>query len=198
MARKTPGDPRMRRLETALDQIAKRLDALEGREAPKRGGRTAPAPAAAGPGAGSGGNGGVVARLRDRRGGPYERGKNRGAVLYAGAVTVGEREYLWEVERPVPGLLALEPEVITPILAALASPQRLLLLRTLLAGPKSSHELQRALGVASAGQLYHHLKELLAVGIVDQRDRSAYQIAARHVVPVLAIMAAAFDLGAGS
>ena len=185
---KTGPDQRVRRMETVLEQISKRLEALEGGATRSP---TSSVPAI------SPVDAGVVELLRGRHGGPYEDGKNRGAVLYAGAVSVGDREYLWEMERPVPGLLSLKPEVITPILSALASPQRLQLLRALLLGPKSSHELKEALGVSSAGQLYHHLKELVAAGIVEQRDRTAYQLAARHVVPLLAIMAAALDLGAG-
>jgi DNA-binding HxlR family transcriptional regulator len=140
---------------------------------------------------------GVVELLRGRTGGPYRRGKHRGAVLYAGAVAIGEREYLWEMERPVPGLLAVSSDSIATILAALASAQRLQLLRALVGGPRSSRQLQQALGVPSPGHLYHHLKELLAAGIVEKRDRTAYQLPARCVVPLLAVVAATFDLGAG-
>ena len=66
--------------------------------------------------------------------------------------------------------------------------------RALVQGAHTSQELQAILGVSSPGQLYHHLKELLAVGIVTQTGRSHYEVAALQVVPLLAILAAAFDL----
>lgn len=141
---------------------------------------------------------GLVERLRTRAGGPYQDGARRGAILYGGAVELDEREYLWEMERPAPGLIDLPAEEIASILGVLASPQRLSLLKTLLTGARSSHELQEALGISSPGQLYHHLKELTAIGIVEQTRRGSYQIAARHVIPFLTVLAAAVDLGASS
>ena len=174
-------------LEKRLRELGRRVDALEARLA-ERESPAVPVPAI------SPADAGLVDLLRGRRGGPYEQGKRRGAVLYAGALEVEGREYLWEMERPLPGLLAVKAEAIAALLSSLASPQRLQLLRALLGGPKSSQELQEALGISSPGQLYHHLKELTAAGIVEQRDRSAYQLSARRVVPFLAIVAAALDL----
>jgi DNA-binding transcriptional ArsR family regulator len=189
--RKAGGEERLLALERAVRELTARLAALEVAARP---GEEGPPPAPPAELAGVD----LIEALRGRRGPPYERGDRRGAVLYAGAVSIGGGEYLWQVERPAPGLLALKPERIAPVLASLSSPQRLSLLGALLAGPKSSQELQEVLGVSSPGPLYHHLKELLAAGIVEQRERSAYQIVARHVVPLLAIWAAAFDLSKGA
>lgn len=136
----------------------------------------------------------VVVALQERSGPPYERGDVGGAVLYAGSVRFTRAEYEWQVERPVPDLLDLDLVPLARVLSALASPARLLLLRALLQGPCSSHQLQEALGVTSPGQLYHHVKELLAVGIVEQPDRSVYRLAPRKIVPFLAILAATLDM----
>ncbi|MBW2734497.1 MAG: winged helix-turn-helix transcriptional regulator [Deltaproteobacteria bacterium] len=141
---------------------------------------------------------GILDALRARQGGPYEGKEVKGAVVYGGAVTFGEREYLWEMERPAPGLADVSMASISAVLSVLASPQRLSLIKTLLTGPKTSAELQQALSLSSPGQLYHHLKELLSIGIVEQKKRSAYEVAARHVVPFLAVLAATVDLGATS
>ena len=132
--------------------------------------------------------------LRSRAGGPYEAGDTRGAVAYAGVVRFGTMEYDLDVERPVPGLMAAEEEPLTRTLAALASPPRLRLIRALLRGPRSTQELQEALGNVSTGQFYHHLKELLSARIVVQKGRSLYAIGAQHIVPLLAMLAVAQDL----
>jgi DNA-binding transcriptional ArsR family regulator len=122
----------------------------------------------------------------------------RGAIQYTGALELPSgAEYSWQIMRPVAGLLALDVEPLAQVLAALGSPQRLLLVRAMLDGPRSSHQLQEALGIASAGQLYHHLKELLATGIIEQRGRSVYRLAARNVVPYLVALALAYDLRSG-
>ncbi len=68
------------------------------------------------------------------------------------------------------------------------------MVRALLQQPRTSQDLQAILGVSSPGQLYHHLKELLAAGIVTQTSRSHYEIGERQVVPVLAALAAVSDL----
>ncbi|MBZ0236146.1 MAG: winged helix-turn-helix domain-containing protein, partial [Deltaproteobacteria bacterium] len=119
----------------------------------------------------------------------------RGAVAYGGGLELDGREYLWQIERPVPGLLALDPDGYAHVLAALAHPHRWRLLVALVEAPRSAAELQQVIGSASPGPLYHHLRDLLALGIVVQRDRH-YTVPARHVVPLLTAIALAIDLGA--
>jgi hypothetical protein len=45
-----------------------------------------------------------------------------------------------------------------------------------LGGPRTSQQLRAELDDASVGQLYHHLRELLAVGLITQPARSQYAI----------------------
>lgn len=172
-------DERLLTLEQQLAMLAARVEALE---------RAAATPSRAEllPGA----------QLSQQRAAEPEPAGPRGAITYAGAVQLGDEAYEWQIERHVPWLLGLSPAPLAQILAALGSPIRLQLLQALLDGMRSSQQLQEALGVASPGQLYHHLKELLAAGVIEQRGRSAYQIAPRKIVPLLAILAAAVDLGA--
>ncbi len=136
----------------------------------------------------------LLEQLRQRRGRRYQTKEMRGAVAYGGAAVFGEREYLWIREHPVPELAELEPDRLAQALATLGHPSRLVLLRAMLQHARTSQELQAMLGVSSPGQLYHHLKELLAAGIVTQTRRSRYEVAARQVVPVLVVLAAAADL----
>jgi DNA-binding transcriptional ArsR family regulator len=59
-------------------------------------------------------------------------------------------------------------------LAALASSARLDIVGELLAGLVTRQELQDRLDQATAGQLNHHLRELLSAGLVDQPRRGVY------------------------
>lgn len=132
--------------------------------------------------------------LRRRDGPRYVRGSLRGAVTYAGSATLGEGEVLWAGEHGLPQIWDLDPEDIARLLAALGHPARLALVRALLAGVRTSQELQEVIQSGSAGQLYHHLKDLMASGVVDQAGRSRYRISAGRVVPLLVILAAAGDV----
>jgi ArsR family transcriptional regulator, arsenate/arsenite/antimonite-responsive transcriptional repressor len=177
---------RISAIEAQLAILQERLAALEAGPPPS----TPPALPQA--------DGSLIEQMRARRGPPYEADQTRGAVTYAGAVELQGAEYIWQVERPVPALLQLETEGIARVITALGSPQRLLLLRALLHGQHSSQQLQAALEVTSAGQLYHHLKELLAAGIIEQRGRNNYRLDPRKIVPFLTLLAAALDLAASA
>jgi DNA-binding transcriptional ArsR family regulator len=140
---------------------------------------------------------GDLARIEDlrRRQGPrYVRGEARGAVTYSGALALGDRESLWAREHGVPEILDLDPARLARVLAALGHPVRLKLAYSLVEKPRTSQELQEVIGSASAGQLYHHLKEMIAAGVVAQEGRSRYLVTGERIVPLLAILAAAGDL----
>lgn len=139
----------------------------------------------------------LLQRLQQRSGPVFEGPNESGSVLYAGAATLGGGSYVWQMERPVPGLLGIDDEVIAGTLAAVSSPVRVRLLKAVLRGARETQELQAALGGVSTGQLYHHLKELTAAGLVVQKGRGRYEVAPQTVVPVLAIIAAVYDLTNG-
>jgi DNA-binding transcriptional ArsR family regulator len=132
--------------------------------------------------------------LRHREGPRYVRGSLRGAVAYAGAATLGEGEVLWAGEHGLPQIWDLDLPSVARLLAALGHPARLALVRALLAGVRTSQELQEVINSGSAGQLYHHLKDLIAAGVVDQAGRSRYRISDSRIVPLLVILAAAGDV----
>lgn len=138
----------------------------------------------------------LLERLQHRSGPPFEDGSTQGSVLYAGAARLGGGSYAWQMERPVPGLLAIDDDLIARTLAAIANPTRVRLLKAVLAGAHEIHDLQEALGGVSTGQLYHHLKELTAAGLIQQRSRGRYEAAPRTVIPILAVIAAVYDLAA--
>ena len=125
---------------------------------------------------------------------PYEEGMLRGALTYVGFAQFAEKRYLVRREAPLPALFAADPAPLAQLFAALASPHRLIVLRTLCAGPRTSQHLQEVLGMSSPGQLYHHLKELLAAGLIVQQGRSGYAIAPGSVIALCMALMAASDL----
>jgi DNA-binding transcriptional ArsR family regulator len=132
--------------------------------------------------------------LRNRDGPRYARGSLRGAIAYSGAAALGDGEVLWAREHGLPEIWDLELAGVARLLAALGHPARLALVRALLAGVRTSQELQGVIDSGSAGQLYHHLNDLIAAGVVDQAGRSRYRISGSRIVPLLVILAAAEDV----
>ncbi|WP_188195288.1 ArsR/SmtB family transcription factor [Nonomuraea sp. SYSU D8015] len=126
-------------------------------------------------------------------------GGTAGTVAYGGAAFVGGHEYLWAGEHQVHDLMAADWTAAATALESMGSPPRLALLAALVGGPRSRAELQEALGgETSTGHLYHHLRELQRAGLITQRRRGTYEVVARAVIPLLAVLAAALDLGPSS
>lgn len=132
--------------------------------------------------------------LRSREGPRYVSDDVRGALTYAGSAQFGDREVLWAGEHGLPEVWDLDPAAVARLLAALGHPTRLALVRALIPEARTSQELQALIGGGSAGQLYHHLKDLIAAGVVDQTARSCYRIAGGRIMPLLVILAAAGDV----
>jgi DNA-binding transcriptional ArsR family regulator len=176
-----PRKPTVEQLAARIDALTRRVAALE-----------RPARARAGPPVTAGPAGDDLLQVLERR--RLATG-DAGSVAYGGSVAIAGREYLWGVERPVAGLVELDPDALAEVLATLAHPQRLRLLLALIAEPRSAAELQEVIGSKSPGPLYHHLRDLLALGVVAQQDRR-YSVPARHVVPLLTALALTIDLGA--
>ena len=123
-----------------------------------------------------------------------EDGPIDGSLVYAGAgpgpagTTAIQMAHSWN------HLLAADPAPLAACLAALGSPVRLRIIRTLLAGSATTAQLAEALDAPSAGQLFHHLKELLAVGLIHQPSRGTYAVRPAQVVSIITALACAHDL----
>jgi DNA-binding transcriptional ArsR family regulator len=117
-----------------------------------------------------------------------------GVVAYAGVGPRAEGEIAWQMARSWPDVLAADRSRSTRALAALGSRARLDLLAELLAGPVGRQELLERVDQSSAGQLSHHLRELLAAGLVEQPRRGVYQVPIHRVVPLLTLLCCAIDL----
>jgi len=139
----------------------------------------------------------ALARLAERTGPEFEQNGVAGSLLYAGrATTPGGGDLIWQAEHPLPGVLAEGWEEAAAVLAALGSPVRLEIIRRLLMGGETIQELQEIPDLGTSGQLYHHLRDLQAAGLVTQRRRGRYGVATDKVIPALIIIAAAANMGA--
>lgn len=121
-----------------------------------------------------------------------ERVTDPGAVLFTGSVTLpGGEHYEWQQGHPVDDLLADDWSQAAETLAALAHPVRLLLLREILHGARTTAELAAHERLGTTGQLYHHLRQLVAAGWLRTTARGRYSVPGERVVPVLTVLAAA-------
>lgn len=134
----------------------------------------------------------ALAQLQ-RRGGPeFDDGQVSGSVMFAGVTsTPGAGEVVWQLELPLPRLMADDWEAASGVLAALSNPTRAQIVRRLLLGEGTVQELQAMPGLGTSGQLYHHLRDLQAAGLVVQLRRGSYAVPADKVVPCLVILGAA-------
>ncbi len=138
---------------------------------------------------------GLVRQLQQRIGSEYEHELGQGAFLFAGSINSALGNYVWQGEYGLGELLRDPAERLIIVLSALASPVRLQIIQTLLEKPASSQSLLEQLHMQSAGQLYHHLKELRNAGIITQRGRSDYSLEIKALIPVMVILAAAKNIG---
>ncbi len=120
------------------------------------------------------------------------RAPRPGAVLIAGVVTLPDgREARWQQGREVDALLADTWSQAADALAALGNPVRLRLLHQVLSGVATVQELTQVDGMGTSGQVYHHLRQLIAVGWVRASGGGRYEVPAERVVPLLATIVGA-------
>ncbi|RAY13897.1 ArsR family transcriptional regulator [Actinomadura craniellae] len=121
-----------------------------------------------------------------------ERTPTPGAVLFTGAVTLptGERAE-WQQGHGLAELLEDDWSQAASTLTALGHPVRLLLLREVLHGTGTAAELAEHERLGTTGQLYHHLRQLVAAGWLRTTARGRYAVPTERVVPLLAMLAAA-------
>lgn len=118
-------------------------------------------------------------------------GAEAGAVVLAGIVPLptGER-YSWQYGRSSDDLLSASWPELSKTIGALAHPVRLRLLQLVLTGTTSAADLQSADELGTTGQLYHHLRQLVAAGWLTQAARGQYSVPGNRVVPLLVLLLA--------
>lgn len=117
-----------------------------------------------------------------------------GAVLFAGAVPLPTgHHYEWQQGETVENLLGADWSELSASFAALGHPVRLLLLRLVLTGVQTTAELQEHEALGTTGQLYHHLRQLVAAGWLHLTGRGHYSVPGAKVVPLLTVLTAVRD-----
>lgn len=112
-------------------------------------------------------------------------------VLFAGQLDApGVGRVAWQYGLSARTLLTQDWDAASPVLAALGHPARLRLLRAVLGGQIRNADLSGLEGVGSTGQLYHHLRELVAAGWLKPAGRGSHRLPPERTVPLLIILAA--------
>jgi Helix-turn-helix domain len=120
------------------------------------------------------------------------RAPRNGAVLYTGHVGLpGGAQYAWQRQAGTDDLLKLDWADVHGVIAALAHPVRLAILRATLGQARSTQELLALPGMGTSGQLFHHLKTLQNNGWLRSLQRGTYEVPGERVVPLLTMLAAA-------
>jgi hypothetical protein len=157
-----------------LDAIEARLARLEQRAAPAGPPNTAPAADALW----------AIEELKRRAA--------QDAILFTGTVTLPTGEhYEWQETRRLDDLLVADPSASAAVLDAMAHPIRLLILQHVLRGLRTVSALGTLEEVGTTGQLYHHLRHLVAQGWLVLLARGQYQVPPPRVIPLLVAIAAA-------
>ncbi|MDF1604965.1 helix-turn-helix domain-containing protein [Nocardioides sp. YIM 152315] len=152
-------------------KLADRVAALEARVTALEGRSAAEAPAAEG-------ELWVLEGLRARHPEP-------GAVVLAGSVRLpDDRALEWQEGLETQALLDRDWAETADLLGALGHPVRLALLQRFLGGATTAAEA----GTGTTGQIYHHLRQLVAAGWLRSVGGGRYEVPPQRVVPLMSIV----------
>jgi hypothetical protein len=110
-----------------------------------------------------------------------------GAVMMAGAVDTAAGPVRWQYGLMADGLLSEGWSDLARPLEALGHPARIELVRQVMRGAHTTAELLQLEHLASSGQLYHHLRQLVTAGWLVSPRRGYYEVPAARVVPLLVL-----------
>jgi hypothetical protein len=143
----------------------------------------------------------IAALLSDLEDSCGENG-NTGRITYMGVFASGGRQSNWiKHSLNTDTLLPLiENRTAEKVLACVGSNDRLNMLLAILRKPRTVAELVSDCGYSSTGQVYHHLKPLLAADLVaeDKHHRGSYIIQPHRVQGLIMLLAGIADLVDGS
>ncbi|MEU4564303.1 ArsR family transcriptional regulator [Actinoplanes sp. NPDC023936] len=109
-----------------------------------------------------------------------------GAVLITGHVTLPDgRAARWQESAGTEELVDGDWSQHVAALAALAHPARIRLLQQVLRGASTANDLIRVDGMGTSGQVYHHLRQLVAAGWLHTTGGGRYEVPVARVIPLL-------------
>jgi hypothetical protein len=114
-----------------------------------------------------------------------------GAVLYTGTVTLPDGTRAdWQFGRTTADVLASDWQARASALTALGHPVRLRLLREIVHGRTTVKDLAALDDIGTSGQIYHHLRQLVAEGWLRNTGRGSFGVPPDRVIGLLAILVA--------
>ena len=122
-----------------------------------------------------------------------------GSITYLGVFSSGGRQSNW-IQHTIntDGLLTLiENRSAATVLQCIGNNDRLTLLLALLRTPMSVAAMVERCGFNTTGQVYHHLKPLIAADLVfevEQGDRGVYAVKPHRVQGIIMLLAGIADL----
>ena len=120
--------------------------------------------------------------------------EGEGAVLFTGAVQVDGIPITWQYAMPTSAVDRVEWAHLAGAFAALGSPVRLTLLQRVMSGVHDVSDLVATEGIGTSGQVYHHLRALVAAGWLRALGRARYEIPPNRVIPLYVCLVAGGDL----
>lgn len=121
-----------------------------------------------------------------------------GLISYLGIYASGGRASNW-IRNSVPteDLLSLaESGIAGKVLACIGNATRLFILLEILRGPKTVSALVEKCGFSSTGQVYHHMKPLLAADLIaeSERQKGTYVVPPHRVQGIIMLLAGISDM----
>ena len=121
-----------------------------------------------------------------------------GALAYAGTFRniegETERQSIWTSAVATDSLLQLNQDrQVEKVLGSVGNGQRLAILLALLKNPLTANQLVQVLGANTTGQVYHHLKPLVAADLVHE-EKGVYAVIPYRIQGILMLLAGVQNL----
>lgn len=121
-----------------------------------------------------------------------EQRHGRQVVAYAGSTSVDDAPVRWQMTYDSSQLIELDWTTLASALGALGHPARLQILQLVARREATTAaDLANTPSLGSTGQIYHHLRQLVAAGWLRATTKGRHEIPPERLVPLLVILAAA-------
>ncbi len=113
------------------------------------------------------------------------------AVAYAGSLVRDDGPVRWQLTHDSEQLVELDWTTLAPALSALGHPARLRILQLIARREAdTAADLADTQSLGSTGQIYHHLRQLVAAGWLRATTKGRHEVPPERLVPLLVVLAA--------